>query len=119
MGGWVQGQFDVFFQGGCGGFKTNLNKKVGARANFCFFSITCFFSSGLLKVNLIIFLAGGGFKTNLNKKSLSITFIRNTGVPFFSNGRVRQEGGVIAFAMVAKSSTQASIHLSSFNLKSS
>ena len=35
-----QGQFDFFCQGGCGWFKTNLNKKVGGEGKLFFFSVT-------------------------------------------------------------------------------
>ena len=52
---------------------------------------------GWVKANLIIFSRGGD-QNKFKQKSrgakiiffLSITFVRNT---FFSNGRVRQEGG--------------------------
>ena len=38
-----QSQFDFFGQGGCGGFKTNLNKKVGESITYVRIS---FFSNG-------------------------------------------------------------------------
>ena len=50
----------IFLPGGCGGFKTNLNKKLGGvKANYYFF------------------------------------FITSVWITFFSNGRVRQEDGMI------------------------
>ena len=50
----------IFLRGGCGGFKTNLNKKLGeVNANYKFF------------------------------------FITSVWITFFSNGRVRQEDGMI------------------------
>ena len=65
----VQSQFDFFCQGGIGGFKTNLNKKVGAARQF-FFSITSTFFKweGKTGRGVIKGYGGGGFKTNLNKK---------------------------------------------------
>ena len=50
----------IFLPGGCGGFKTNLNKQLGGvKANYYFF------------------------------------FITSVWITFFSNGRVRQEDGMI------------------------
>ena len=66
----VQSQFDFFCQGGIGGFKTNLNKKVGAARQF-FFSITSTFFKweGKTGRGVIKGYGGGGVQNKFEQKS--------------------------------------------------